>query len=184
MKIFLSILFFLLSLSVSSQQTIELCPDSLVTFTYSSDAGVNGTYQWEFDNQNYNGNTMTVTWGEIGTYTMFLRFESLPGCSDTISYTVNVKPCSITSIYIPNSFTPNGDGKNDVFKPVGESYSDLTMYIYDRWGVMIFESKDSVGWDGTYKGKSCQQGVYVYVVRWYDQTKIVKQSVGHVSLIR
>lgn len=185
MKTFFSIVLFLISYSVSSQQKIELCPDSSNTFTYSSDAGVNGVYEWNIRNQIYNGNTVTLTWDELGTYIMFLYFESLPGCSDTISYTVNVKPCSVTSIYIPNSFTPNGDGKNEVFKPTGESYRNLTMSIYDRWGMLIFESKGSdVYWDGTYKGKDCQQDVYVYVIRWYDHTNIIKQSVGHVSLIR
>jgi gliding motility-associated-like protein len=184
MKILVIILLYLISFSVSSQQTIELCPDSLKTFTYSSDAGVNGIYEWNLGNQTYNGKTVTFTWDELGTYIMFLRFESLPGCSDTISYVVNVKPCSVSSIYIPNSFTPNGDGKNDVFKVVGEYYRDLEMFIYDRWGLLIFESKDSSGWNGKFKGLDCQQGVYVYVIRWYGYTNIIKQSVGHVSLIR
>ncbi len=68
-------------------------------------------------------------------------------------------------IYIPNAFTPNGDGINDYFAVSGESIQTFSMQIFNRWGELIFESKDaSSGWDGLYKGKPAPQGTYVYKV--------------------
>ena len=72
-----------------------------------------------------------------------------------------------TAIYIPNAFTPNGDGLNDVFEPVLtniDDEKDFSFYIFNRWGSIIYESHlpDEVGWDGTYKNSIVQDGVYVW----------------------
>ena len=67
------------------------------------------------------------------------------------------------SIYIPSAFTPNGDGLNDTFGIKGEGVSDFHIYIYDRWGEIIFESTEArKQWDGKYKGQQVEQGTYVY----------------------
>jgi gliding motility-associated-like protein len=69
-------------------------------------------------------------------------------------------------IYIANAFTPNGDGNNDIVYVHSQSIKSMTFYIYDQWGEMLFESTNqSVGWDGTYKGKQQPVGVYVYYVK-------------------
>jgi gliding motility-associated-like protein len=97
-------------------------------------------------------------------------------------------------MHIPNAFTPNGDGLNDVFKPIlhfvdyGLTASSLEMYtmvIYNRWGEIIFETHDpSIGWDGTYLNKFAQQDVYRYQVfaRGIDKGRIYKK--GTVTLLR
>jgi len=91
--------------------------------------------------------------------------------------------------YLPNAFTPNGDGLNDEFKPV-QRY-DLVkryhLYIYNRWGQFIFETSDiNTGWDGTYKGKPAEQGAYVYkIVYTAASTGTAPQSVeGSVMVVR
>lgn len=67
------------------------------------------------------------------------------------------------SLYIPDAFTPNGDGINDTFGISGEAVRNFSMRIYDRWGELLFESDNaSQQWDGSYKGKTVPQGVYVY----------------------
>ncbi len=67
------------------------------------------------------------------------------------------------SFYIPDAFTPNGDGINDTFGISGEAVKDFTMKIYNRWGELVFESADaSRQWDGSFKGQIVPQGVYVY----------------------
>jgi gliding motility-associated-like protein len=81
---------------------------------------------------------------------------------------------SEAKIFVPNAFTPNKDGKNEVFIPrailifnqTGNPILDYKFEIYNRWGEQVFESNDlNVGWDGTYKGQLCQEGHYVYKVR-------------------
>ena len=67
------------------------------------------------------------------------------------------------SIYIPNSFTPNGDGLNDTFGAFGEAIQDYRMLVYNRWGQKIFESSNyNQRWDGTYDGTKVPEGSYVY----------------------
>lgn len=79
------------------------------------------------------------------------------------SNTVEVVP--YMSIYIPNSFTPNGDGLNDDFGAYGEAINDFTMRIFNRWGQIVFESANAAQrWDGTYDGVKVPQGSYVYKV--------------------
>ena len=71
------------------------------------------------------------------------------------------------SIYIPNAFTPNKDGLNDVFLVVGTSLSAVKLEIFDRWGALLFAGTDVMqGWDGTYKGTDCALGVYIYRVEY------------------
>jgi gliding motility-associated-like protein len=94
--------------------------------------------------------------------------------------------CSEDGIYVPNAFTPNGDGKNDVFKIRGYGVSYISIFrVYSRWGELMFETTDiSQGWDGTYKGEAQFPAVYVYYIEGIctNNQKIVKQ--GNVTLIR
>jgi gliding motility-associated-like protein len=91
------------------------------------------------------------------------------------------------SFYIPNTITPNGDGKNDVFRPVGLGISDFTMQIYNRWGELLFETTDpSQGWNGFYKNTVVQEDTYVYVIT-YSGTCVNNSRVnkiGHLNVIR
>jgi gliding motility-associated-like protein len=103
---------------------------------------------------------------------------------------VKTKDCSELEIWLPNAFTPNGDGLNDVFKPVIQNpelhIKEYKMYIYNRWGNIIFLSSDySIGWDGkNYQGKDCSDGVYFCVIRFTDMSnkEFIRQT--SVTLIR
>jgi len=80
-------------------------------------------------------------------------------CEDTIP---PEKPESM--VYIPNIFSPNGDGQNDVFRVRGENIETLQLTAYNRWGNKVFEgSEPQAAWDGTYNGKPCADGVYYYM---------------------
>ena len=82
----------------------------------------------------------------------------------TATDTLNIMECS--ELWMPNAFTPDGDGINDIFYVKGVKIDQIEMYIYNNWGVLIFESKDiNKGWDGTYKGKACKQGVYICLIK-------------------
>jgi gliding motility-associated-like protein len=85
-------------------------------------------------------------------------------------------------IFIPNSFTPNGDGKNDVFRPYGNVIAGMEMKIFNQWGELICESRElTTGWDGTQKGKVQPMGVYTYVMRLLlaDGTELKRKGVIH-----
>ena len=72
-------------------------------------------------------------------------------------------------LFFPNAFSPNDDGNNDLFAPIG-STDDISFYqflIFNRWGQMVFETKNpSEGWDGIYSDKPCPMGVYIYKVNY------------------
>jgi gliding motility-associated-like protein len=91
-----------------------------------------------------------------------------------------------SNVYIPNAFTPNGDGVNDVFSVYGSELSSVSMTVYNRWGEKIFDSGDNqwATWDGTYMGNLQSNGVYVYYVEltYLDGRKKTRQ--GSVTLIR
>jgi gliding motility-associated-like protein len=82
--------------------------------------------------------------------------------TSTSNYAEVIPP---VSIYIPSAFTPNGDGLNDAFFVKGEGIQNFRIFIYNRWGEVIFESDNAKSqWDGNYQGKPVESGVYVYQV--------------------
>jgi gliding motility-associated-like protein len=104
------------------------------------------------------------------------------------SILVNYTDCTPPKypLWIPNSFTPNGDGLNDIFKPETlAEIEDYTMLIFNRWGQLIFESKDiNKGWDGKYKGKQVESGVYTYRIEAKDRATYEKKLyIGRVTLV-
>ena len=101
---------------------------------------------------------MISTPGEDITYYIEV-YDSL-GCMviDTINITVNYNP-----LFIPNGFSPNNDNNNDVLYVRGGGVSSIQFRVFDKWGNLVFESFDmDTGWDGTYKGKLLNTGVFVY----------------------
>lgn len=96
---------------------------------------------------------------------------------------VTINPLSV--LYIPNSFTPNGDGINDNFFVKSSRIYDYHLTIYNRWGTTIFQTYDlDTFWDGTYGPEIIQSGVYYYFVSYRDieMKKYVKN--GIITLIR
>ncbi|MFN3875768.1 MAG: gliding motility-associated C-terminal domain-containing protein, partial [Flavobacteriales bacterium] len=95
------------------------------------------------------------------------------------------------TIFIPNSFTPNGDGVNDVFLPLGKSIAAMHLMVYNRWGELLFESDHpDVGWDGTYRSEPVESEVYVWRLsyRFYTDKEgtigMEQQQMGHVQVLR
>ncbi len=88
---------------------------------------------------------------------------------------------------MPNAFSPNGDGLNDVFRPVTlpEKISTFSMYVYDRWGQQVFFINNiQHGWDGTIYGNPAQIGGYVYVVKYGNPSGVVREKRGMVIVVR
>lgn len=87
-------------------------------------------------------------------------------------------------LYIPNTFTPNSDLKNEVWKPIGYNIQEYELTIFNRWGEMIFHSKRlDFGWDGTYKGKTVENGVYVWNISYVQNGEVIEKF-GTLTLLR
>lgn len=107
---------------------------------------------------------------EPGLYTVEVTVDS---CSVTDSLKVNDCPAKI---WFPTAFTPNGDGLNDTFRPVGISIFRFRMVIFDRWGTQLFETDVmEQGWDGTWKGSACQPDSYSYIA-FYETVEAPGQT--------
>ncbi|MEM6801933.1 MAG: gliding motility-associated C-terminal domain-containing protein [Bacteroidota bacterium] len=139
-----------------------LAPD--ITFLNQSSGASQGI--WEFGDGNMadfvpNENPMH-SYVNIGEYEVNLYIENEAGCWDTTSQIVCVLP-EKPRIYIPNSFSPNGDNINDLFEIQGVSVLEYDLRIFDRWGKEVFTSKDiHLSWDGTYRASPAPAGIYTY----------------------
>ncbi|MCB0516361.1 MAG: gliding motility-associated C-terminal domain-containing protein [Bacteroidetes bacterium] len=130
-----------------------------------------------------------LDYGDFGSITWEVAYTgtTCPTETYTISYVCPELPEVIPepAIFIPNAFSPNGDGINEVFRAFGNGIEEFSMHIYDRWGNAIFETNDILGsWDGTYEGKPVEMDVYVYYVnvKFNNGTEDILK--GNVSLIR
>jgi gliding motility-associated-like protein len=106
------------------------------------------------------------------------------GCESSNSKYISVKPCC--EVYFPNAFTPNGDGRNDIFRPLAHGHHVYRLFkVINRWGQTVFNTANEVpNWDGSFGGVPQDPGVYFYFVRFECiDGKVVEQS-GDVTLIR
>ena len=88
------------------------------------------------------------------------------------------------SLFVPNTFTPNGDGLNDTFGVSGEAIQEFSLRIFNRWGQVIFETADAnIRWDGTVEGKAAASGVYIYKILAKGNTGGMQVKEGNINLI-
>jgi gliding motility-associated-like protein len=130
-----------------------------------------------------NDQNPTHRYADSGYYVVDLRIENGYGCTDSISKTLRIDP--VFEVFIPNSITPNADGINDVFMVDGYGISKQEMYIFDKWGQLLYEGFN-VGdsWDGFVKGKIDKTAVYVYLVKIEDLFNKPHTYKGSVTVIR
>ena len=115
-------------------------------------------------------------------YTVTITDEN--GC--TASDNIFIKVFGNPEVYVPNSFTPNGDGKNDVLKPLGFGLKKILYFkIFNRYGQLVFETNNlGTGWDGIFKGKAQPSGTYTYMVKVINYRDWPVEQKGTVILIR
>jgi gliding motility-associated-like protein len=192
MKILVSILLtFFYYVSYSQNQIIEKCDNYRKNYTYFAQSiGTNAQdYNWKVNYngvvQYYNTPSINITFEDSGYCLLELFIEDEINCESLIQkYEISIIPCQETTFYIPNSFTPNGDGLNDIFKPKGENFSEFEMFIYNRWGEMIYYSNNTSGWDGGVAGYYVPEGVYCYIITYRDIKKRPIIKIGSLTLIR
>lgn len=113
-----------------------------------------------------------------------LKVTSQWGCSSYDSLYVEAKPCC--EILIPNAFTPNNDGTNDLFKPIGLNYHKVIRFmVSNRWGQVIFDTENSnTGWDGKFKGTAQDPGTYNYYIKYLCNDKETIERKGNIILLK
>ena len=161
--------------------------DPIIQFMNQS--STSESYLWYFGD----GDTSTVEhpshyYTDTGSIDVMLIAYTQYGCVDTTYQSIVIEP--VPGIYMPNAFTPDGDGVNDVFMPVlyAHDQSQYEFYIFDRWGQIIFESfTPSHGWDGNVNGgvDNSKSDVYVWkVVLRSSNSGEQKEYYGHVTLLK
>jgi len=150
--------------------------------TLVNHSALGAAFQWSFGDGTIASTPSAIhIYKEEGEYVITLITGSESNCYDTITKTIRYEQYEKLAHYIPNSFTPNGDGRNDVFDISGASAcEEVEMLIFDRWGRLVYETNNlSSFWDGTSDGENVQQGVYVYFLKGKDYTRK-----GTITLIR
>jgi gliding motility-associated-like protein len=179
-------------LSISPDNSfLELCEGDSVQIDFSIQSTLNGIVSWNINNQQINSiSSISTTWNSFGTFIIDAFVTTPEGCvSPEISTSLTIQECPNTLIYIPNSFTPDGDEHNNKWLPVftsGFDPFDVDIFVFNRWGELVWESHNvSFGWDGTYQGTMCPVGVYVYKIT-YGNVKNDSRSIiiGHLTLLK
>jgi len=170
---------------IYSAELIDLCFDSGVQ-TYIAEDTVGVTYGWFIDEvkQLSNENNMTIEWYDTTrTYIVKVIAYDEIGCESEPKL-ISVKTESCQRFFAPNSFTPNGDGTNDIFEVRGLSVYRPMMRVFNRWGVVVYESSN-LWWTGdSGSGYYCDNGIYNWIIEYKDKFGQNKQESGYVTLIR
>jgi gliding motility-associated-like protein len=184
--------------SATTTRTFEVLGAPVAGFTISgelftetpiafADTSVGAT-NWQYDFGDGNGALSaepTHAYELPGQYIIVQTVTNANGCMDRDSLLITIEMKDILPPKLPNAFSPNGDGVNDVFYVRGGPFETMELRIYNGWGEMIFETTDpTAGWDGTYNGKPEINGVYVYSVVATTTTGETHDRSGKVTLTR
>jgi len=175
---------FILSIDkLVAQQKVELCDDFVIkNYTVKAENGIvdyvnirpNTFFQLD-------SNTIIVKYNKIGTFIITANVSN-GVCDAYKNLIVEVIECSETRLYIPNSFTPQG--QNPIFKAYGIHVYNYKMQIWNRWGELLFISNDiNIGWDGYYKGTLSQSGIYPGKISYTDKKGSYKEQYFKINLI-
>jgi gliding motility-associated-like protein len=172
----------------------DTCLENSISFSILPGATISSV-TWNFGDPSSGVNntstslTPTHLFSATGTYniTSIVNFS----CGiDTIFKTLTITNCdSIIEdclLYVPNAFSPNGDGTNDQFSPITIcTFERYELLIFNRWGGLVFKtSNQTEKWDGTFNGEDCSSDVYVYLIKYKFPTQEAKNAYGDITLLR
>ncbi|HWY33224.1 MAG TPA: gliding motility-associated C-terminal domain-containing protein, partial [Nitrosopumilaceae archaeon] len=145
-----------------------------------------GNYTWNYGNgstQNTISDTTNSVYQTVGTYTVTMLASNSAGCKD--SATVIIVVDEVATILIPNVFSPNNDGVNDMFFIKSTGYTGMDITVYDRWGLKMWESTSVNGaWDGKVSGKEASDGTYYYILNATNNKGATQNYKGYLTLIK
>ncbi len=173
-------------INVESVPGAYVSPDTAMFFgsLYQLTAGGGSSYSWapSLGLDTAAGPNPIASPGTTTTYTCAI-VDSSTGCIAIRQ--VNITILHDNRFFVPNTFSPNGDGYNDMLYLRGNNLYGIRFSVYDRWGEKVFETTDqSIGWDGRYKGKDLDPAVFMYIITVnYADKKTVTQT-GDVTLVR
>jgi gliding motility-associated-like protein len=165
-----------ITITFSEFPEVDAGPDNKATcFSNAIIKGkAEGNYYWSINGIDIGEENLKFEFITDKTQKLVLHAEN-NGCFATDTVSVIFEACN--NLFVPNSFTPNGDNKNDIFIPVGKDISTFKMIIFNRFGEEIFNSTDiNNGWDGTNKGKPCQFGIYIWYIEAFDSKENLLKS--------
>lgn len=142
------------------------------------------SYSWKFgDGTSAYSFEPTHYYTDTGFYNVQLIVTNSVNCADSSNKLIEVQ--ADFAFYVPNSFTPDGDGKNDYFYVNGMYISHARLLIFNRWGDKVFDTEDyATGWDGRIKNnKNAEEGVYIYIVKAVDTNGVEHKRKGTFTLI-
>jgi large repetitive protein len=165
----------------------EIYANSAVLFLYTGTEAEKFRWNTSTDLSSSEKNPVFTFYNIQDSVTINLIVTTSHGCIDSISRTFYVDNAPV--FWVPNSFTPDGDGMNDAFKVYAHGLKECDVKIYTRWGELIFHSDDAefmknTGWEGTIKGKEARQDVYVYLIegRLLDGKPFSRK--GYVTIVK
>ncbi len=174
------------------KSNFSLTPDSVSYFTptiyFTNKSIAADYYNWYFGNGDSSTQINPIyDYTDTGRYRVKLIATNIFGCRDSSFGKLFISPDY--TFYIPNTFTPNGQGPaiNETFGPGGvfKGITEFNMHIYNRWGEEVFFSNHiSKRWDGTYNGKACTEDLYIYMITYVDYFNQEQNIAGKVTLIR
>ena len=167
----------------------EICEGDTISDVFGVLSTSGGYNEWYVFGDTILSQNLNITWDQDGIFQFqVVRWDN--GCaSNPESFFVTLELCPNEIFYIPNAFTPNGDERNNTFRPIITSGVDIYNYsfvIYNRWGQIIWESYNpNIGWDGIYDNVICQNGVYNWKLN-FKTPKVdnIKEFFGSITIIR
>lgn len=154
------------------------------TYTFCEGESLNFSIPSSFSIVNwsdgYVGNQRTIS--EPGAY----EFTASSSCGDVDgSFQVFVENCDNVYIYLPNAFTPDGDGLNDVYYIENLAGLEFTWTVFDRWGTMIYQTSDPDGyWDGTFRGRLVSEGAYPIILKYKTRSGEFAEKTAFITVLR
>ena len=157
-------------------------PTQLILTNYST---YSLKHFWKFnDNTTDTSLNLVKEYARSGNYSVSLFVEGAKGCNDVSNYDFRISDSS--GITLPNVFTPNGDGSNDVYKPITRGISGLNAWVYNRYGVLVCTwDKVKGSWDGySTSGEECSDGVYLIAINAFGFDGKIYKLKGTITLVR
>lgn len=161
--------------NLGDDKNIEACS----SITLDAD-NLGSTYLWSTGET-----TQTIELVNLASDTSVWVVVDSKGCKESDTIFINVESIQ-EQLYFPNAFTPNSDGENDIFLPVGNTnnVTNYHMMIYNRWGQLIFETTNpNMGWDGSYNNTTSQLGTYIYKVSYRTEGCVEENDYSNLTTI-
>lgn len=168
-----------------SASTVILDPSSPAEVCFTDNSSGADSWSWNFADNTGSSSLQSpcYTYSDTGTYCVSLTVTNAGGCTDSISHCIKI--IEVSEYSIPNVFTPNGDGRNDLFTVKAQGVKNVSCMIFNRWGTKVYEwSSIAGGWDGhTTSGQMAEDGVYYYTAVITAMDGTVKEEKGFLQLI-